>query len=264
MSFFLTEDKGDDKYVAPSQQDTQVDIGSSRDLFEYFLSSTGERDLSDIKEQFDKFILEGGYPIPGQQELFEKYVNYRNAMSSMTADEEPQMSLSYFEALSKQMIELQHKHFTAEEVEQLFGEENEIRDLSLQKRRWLEDGLSADEIQQRWQDEVSQLAPHLQKAYKNADLLSNLSKTAEKEGQERFLAREALVGHEAAVRLEKLDNERAQFKQKLDDYLVKRDEILQNNSDSESQINHLRKEHFTAKDQKRIQALERIHDQKQK
>ncbi|MFD2178337.1 lipase secretion chaperone [Veronia pacifica] len=263
LSLLLNDDPNKSKYATSSQQGTKVDIGSSRDLFEYFLSTSGERDVGDIKAQFEKFILEGGYPLPGQEALFDKYIAYRQSLSLLTIEDQNQMSLTYLEDLFERLKALQAEHFTEQEIAMLFGGENSVRDLFLKQRRWAEDGLSEEIRQQLLQDELSQLPPYLVKAYKNADVLNELSAASEKTGQEKFLAREALVGYDAAVRLEKLDQEEAAFEKKLASYLAKRDAMIADGSgDTEQAISELRQQSFLPVELRRIEALERIHDQR--
>lgn len=77
--------------------------------------------------------------------------------------------------------------------------------------------------------------------------------------------REQWVGTEATKRLEKLDARREIFDQRMAQWLELREALLNNaslsRSDRQQQVDQLRKEHFTAREQVRVQARERIADQ---
>ena len=83
--------------------------------------------------------------------------------------------------------------------------------------------------------------------------------------QNKHLTRVELVGEEAAERLDKLDAKREQFNTQLDSYLQQRSAILSDNTlsddDKQSQIAYLREQNFDSVQWRRIEALERIHDQ---
>ena len=83
--------------------------------------------------------------------------------------------------------------------------------------------------------------------------------------QNKHLTRVELVGEEAAERLDKLDAKREQFNTQLDSYLQQRSVILSDNTlsddDKQSQIAYLREQSFDSVQWRRIEALERIHDQ---
>ncbi|GAL35599.1 lipase chaperone [Vibrio maritimus] len=85
------------------------------------------------------------------------------------------------------------------------------------------------------------------------------------DAQSQFLVRESLVGTEASQRLAALDEKRAQFEQSVQSYMLVRAEIIENESlseyDREQAIAELREPLFDSSQIRRIEALERIHDQ---
>lgn len=76
-----------------------------------------------------------------------------------------------------------------------------------------------------------------------------------------------LVGPEAADRLQTLDDQRAAWKGRVDEYLAQREVILANSSytdgDKQTQIQQLQQNTFTTQEQLRLPAFEQMHDQPQ-
>ncbi|MCW8329988.1 lipase chaperone [Photobacterium sp. SDRW27] len=258
----MTTDESDIQVA--SQQDTKIDNESSRDTFEYFLSGFGEADLDTLKQHFQTYNDQQANAYQLDTDLFEKLIQYKAALQTLEPLAFEQLDIDSLQQLNDQIISLQLRFFSQEEQAKLFAEENQLRDLALKQLKLKQQATSEEDFQNQWQQEIDDLPPELQKSYQNAQLLSRLQSTKIMNSQERFLANQELVGTDAANRLEVLAEKRTAFKQKLTQYLEQRAEIkadLNLNIDEQQEaIGELRKTSFSATQQRRILALESIHD----
>ena len=250
-----TRDSSELSIQASSQQDTQVDDGSLRDTFDYFLSDASQTDVKIIEQRFEHYSdnFNGMDPV-----LFKKFIQYKAALAELGATDD-------FNALHQQILALQAHFFTVEEQQRLFAEENQMRELALRQKELKQIAQNPEEYLQMWQQELAQLSPELQKSYHNANLLTALNETNSMDAQSQLLVRESLVGTEASQRLAALDEKRAEFEQNVQSYMVARAEIIENESlsayDQQQAIAALREPLFDRRQMRRIEALERIHDQ---
>ncbi|MDX1301397.1 lipase secretion chaperone [Photobacterium sp.] len=251
-----------------SQGDTTVDNESPKDLFEYMLSGLGESDLPGIEANFKTYselnrniMLEQGM----DEALFEKYLAYKQALLEF-APQYTDVDLNTLSDLHQLLLALQQQIFTSDEIKRIFSDENMLRELAIKKLTITQQAGSPEKIYEQWQAELDNLSPNIKEAFSNAALLGSIQQTTTLESRERFLVRQELVGQEAAARLEALDQQRVIFNMKVKDYLAERLSIIENTSlDNEmkvSSINELRRQWFDDKQQKRVQALEKISDSK--
>lgn len=250
-----------DSLKVSSQLDTQIDNASERDTFEYFISGLVDNDTDTIEQRFEHYSQQRDGSEQLEPELFEKYMRYKAALAALKRNGD---EATDFQDLHQQILLMQSEFFTADEQERLFGEENLLRELALTKKAIKESAQTPEEYQQRWENELSQLPPELQNSFHNATVLTALNDTNAMDTQSQYIAREALVGSEAAERLMTLDQKRADFDQQFDSYLVARADILNNASFNDAEkvqaINDLREPLFDKNQWRRIEALERIHD----
>lgn len=250
-----------DSVKVSSQLDTQIDNASERDTFEYFISGLVDNDTDTIEQRFERYSQQRDGSEQLEPELFEKYMRYKAALAALKRNGD---EATDFQDLHQQILLMQSEFFTADEQERLFGEENLLRELALTKKAIKESAQTPEEYQQRWENELNQLSPELQNSFRNATVLTALNDTNAMDTQSQYIAREALVGSEAAERLMTLDQKRADFDQQFDSYLVARADILNNASFNDAEkaqaINDLREPLFDKNQWRRIEALERIHD----
>ncbi|MCG9626762.1 lipase chaperone [Vibrio mediterranei] len=250
-----------DSLKVSSQLDTQIDNASERDTFEYFISGLVDNDTDTIEQRFEHYSQQRDGSEQLEPELFEKYMRYKAALAALKRNGD---EATNFQDLHQQILLMQSEFFTADEQDRLFGEENLLRELALTKKAIKESAQTPEEYQQRWENELNQLSPELQNSFRNATVLTALNDTNAMDTQSQYIAREALVGSEAAERLMTLDQKRADFDQQFDSYLVARADILNNASFNDAEkaqaINDLREPLFDKNQWRRIEALERIHD----
>ncbi|AIU66435.1 lipase secretion chaperone [Vibrio coralliilyticus] len=247
-----------------SQRDTQIDTSSSRDLFDYALSSLGEQELDQIKARIQS-LPKDQQGLVVDEALFETYLQYKTELETLESITSQQITLTDLEQLHQQIMALQSQYFTDEQIQTLFGEENRLRQLAIDKLAIANQNLDA-ESQAQWLEETLADQPdYIQQAERNNQLIIGLNQSAQMDEQNKHLTRVELVGEEAAERLDKLDAKREQFNTQLDSYLQQRSAILSDNTlsddDKQSQIAYLREQNFDSVQWRRIEALERIHDQ---
>ncbi|WP_261858709.1 lipase secretion chaperone [Photobacterium sanguinicancri] len=243
-----------------SQQDTDIDKDSARDTFDYFLAGLGEEDLKTLKANFLRFNQEQAEGYQLDEDLFKRFIEYRAALADLESGAFQNLDFNALQQLDDQLLALQLRYFSAAEQQTLFANENTMRQLALMQLRLKEQFQDKEAYQQAWQQELDQLSPDLQQGYRNASLLTEIHDTEALDDQNRYLQQQALVGTEAADRLEQLRTDRKAFQLKLDNYLALRAEIsADHNLDADAQltaIDELRHQTFSADQQRRVRALE--------
>jgi lipase chaperone LimK len=252
----------------PSQQDTQIDTSSSRDTFEYFLSGLGEDELAKLQEKFGQFNQQRSAEQQIDQLLFQQYLNYKDYLQTLEASTvQYSLKLEDLTSIDEKLLAAQLQFFTPQQQQELFGEENQLREYTLKKMALKQETESDAEFRELWQQELQQLPVEMQESYNNASLISDLAKADSMDEQEKYLMRQALVGADVAQRLTELDQKQAGFDSQVADYLSAREQImLDEYLDEEAKtlaINDLRDLSFTEQQQRRIGGLESIHDAEQ-
>jgi lipase chaperone LimK len=248
-----------------SQSDTELDQSSPRDLLDYFVSGLGEGDLKEIEHHVANYEQSAnGFLVDGA--LFDQFVLYKQALAGL----EPSVAISSLDypslaELNQQILTLQLQFFTPQQQQSLFGEENQLRHLAMEKLRIAGQASDAADAKLQWQSVVAEQEDYIQRSEQNADLVNRLYSADGDDEQSRYLARVEMVGEAGAQRLGELDNQRAQFQQTLASYLAQRAQLLADNSLSETQkaqqITALRESSFDAKQWRRVEALERMQTQ---
>ncbi len=242
-----------------SQQGTQVDIASDRDTFEYFLSTLGERSLDDIQVQYARFANTLSFG-EQQQALFEKYQNYRQALGELPTPSYEEINVDLLTTLHRQMKALQAAHFTEDEQQRLFYEENLTREMAIRKLELDDSGLDPESKQALWQAELDRLPPNTKESYRNAALINHLNTLKNREEPASHSQVVALIGEEAALRLQAYEQEEAAFQQGYSSYLIERETLLGQDHltehEREDALQTLRKSYFGEDQHRRVEALD--------
>ncbi|WP_407333481.1 lipase secretion chaperone [Enterovibrio sp. 27052020O] len=242
---------------------TDVDISSDRDTFEYFLSTLGEQDLAQVNQDYVEFADTLSF---GEQQkiLFEKYQVYRDALSQV-APPDSLDGIDYLHYIHHQSMALQSQHFTVDEQKRLFYEQNLTREMAIKRLALELLALDEDSYQAQWQAELDQLPPDMKESYQNAALIGQLNTIQSSNDESKTDQIRALIGEEAAQRLEIFDAQEATFNQTFQDYLVARQALLRQTFHSENEqtvaLTALKATHFAAEDIRRVEALENLNDE---
>ncbi|MBN8087517.1 lipase secretion chaperone [Vibrio vulnificus] len=259
--YFLPSEPAVQKDIrATSQHDTSVDNTSPKAFLDYSLSTLGEKPWQTITQDVVSEERALG-ELQLDEQLFALYLRYKQALADLDI-EITGSDITSLETLHQAILDLQREYFSAQQIDLIFGEENQLRALALEKARLSEQGYSAEEQKQLWRDHLALQPEYVQESDANRRLMSELAQG--EDAQTTYLKRVELVGEAGAQRLEVLDQNRAEFDRVFQHYLVQRSAILDDlglsDEQKRQQIKMLRETSFDAKQWRRIEALERIAD----
>ncbi|MEZ9440549.1 lipase secretion chaperone [Vibrio atlanticus] len=249
-------------FKVASQQDTEIDNASAKDMMEYFVSGNTELTLEDIRDNVAKHHEQSQAAVVDEA-LFAKYLEYKSALTSLDVQfDTTSISAEDLRALNQALLDLQAQFFSESEISILFTHDNRMREIALEKLLLKQEGLDESEYQQRLESYLSEQPDYVQTSHQNQVLLPQLSSSEGLDEQSKYLKRNELVGEEATQRLEALDQQRADFDGALEIYFVERNDILNESALSEIEqqetIAQLRTTHFQPQQLRRVEAIERI------
>jgi lipase chaperone LimK len=243
-----------------------------RDLFDYFLSATGEEPLSVIRARIVAEIEKRLPPTAAREaiDLLDRYLDYRERARELYAEDGFSGDLS---TRLEQIRTLRREVFGEEEAEALFGEE-EVEDyVAVAQREVLRDqSLSEEERRRRLEELEQQLPEPVRKGHEETMKPMRFFREQEElraasaSNEEIRALRESYWGPEAADRLDALDREQAAWQKRVDDYRTARAAIENDPSLSPEKkvrdINELIVARFAETERIRVEALDRIEQQK--
>ncbi|MFZ0024112.1 lipase secretion chaperone [Acinetobacter sp.] len=275
-------------FPSASQQDTEINCQmqldasnrltvneQTRNCFEYFITQFGEKNLEQIQQDFKAYIRQNHKEPALSQilDLWDRYIKYRQGLGQLTAptgldQEDP----AYYRSIYSSTQNLRKQYFSNYEIEGLFGTEDTYHEYTLDRMAVLADkSLTETEKAQKLKALFQQLPQDWQENLEQLNKLEDLRKLTEDikaRGGSRDEIRQMrinLVGPEATQRLEQLDVQRSDWKNRVTGYLDERDQITQSSmSDTAKQqaIAQLRSKHFnTPQEQLRVETFEQVHDQ---
>lgn len=277
----------DPSFSSKSQQDTLINCqirvdGANRlivneqtkDCFEYFITQYGEKSMQQIQIDFLAY-LKNSYKDPVQSQLadlWSRYMQYREQLGNLPAPTVNQNDPQYYRLILKNTLNLRKKLFSDYEIEGLFGTQDIYDTYTVDRMNIINDPkLSATDKADQLKALFDKLPEDWKENLKQLNQLEDLRKlTAEIKArngsaEEIHQMRTSLVGPEATQRLETLDTQRGQWKQRVDQYLTQRDSIMTSNmSDSAKTqaINQLKNQQFSNQnEQLRLETFETVHDQ---
>ncbi|QPK05835.1 lipase secretion chaperone [Vibrio kanaloae] len=254
------------KEVSPlkiaSQQDTDIDTASIKDMMEYFVSGNTKLTLEDIRTNVEKHYAQSQVAVVDEA-LFSKYIAYKSALASLDVGVNiVSVSVEDLRLLNQALLDLQAQFFTEGEISILFTHDNRMREIALKKLLLKQEGLQGEEYQQRLELYMLDQPDYVQSSFTNQRLLQQLSHSETMDQQDKYLLRSELVGEKAVLRLEALDKQRADFEGTLAMYLTERNKILDDSVlsalEQQERITQLRNTHFLPQEFRRVEAIERI------
>lgn len=206
-----------------SQQDTDIDNASAKDMMEYFVSGNTELTLEDIRDNVARHHEQSPTVIVDEA-LFIKYLEYKSVLTSIDVQFDT-ISAEDLRLLNQTLLDLQAQFFSQSEISILFTHDNKMREIALEKLLLRQEGLAEQDYQQRFESYLSEQPNYVQSSYQNQVLLQQLSSSEGLDEQAKYLKRNELVGEEATQRLESLDQQRAEFEENLKVYFAERNDI---------------------------------------
>ncbi|OTG99795.1 lipase secretion chaperone [Acinetobacter sp. ANC 4973] len=274
-------------FMGKSQQDTEINCQlrldqtnrlivneQTRNCFEYFITQYGEKDLKQIKTDFKTYI-EQSYQEPARAQildLWNRYMDYREKLGHLQTPNIDKDDAKYYQSIFADMKNLRKQLFSNYEIEGLFGTEDTYHEYTLNRMTVLDDknlteAQKAEKLKNLFNQLPEDWKENLQQLNKLEDLrkLTTDIKARGGSAEEIHQMRTNLVGPEVTQRLETLDTERSDWKNKVNGYLNERDNVMKSGmSDDAKQkaVQQLRQQHFNkSEEQLRVSTFESIHDQ---
>ena len=247
-----------------------------RDVFEYFLSTIGEESLDTIVARLRAYMASRlpASALAEANRILDGYLAWRDNLSTIQQAGGVSASALDLAAVRAQQAQVQAscgQFLDGETCDAFFAEDNLRDNYEVDRLAVLrDDSLSATEKADRLAALTASLPAPMQEqisAVTRYQALQSLTTSLQQEGgsaAELRRIREQVVGAEAADRLETLDLQRAQFRQRVDDWLQERAQLQANAglsaADRQAQIEHLRSQRFSDTEVIRVQGYERMAD----
>lgn len=230
-------------------------------LFDYFLAATGEAPADEIAQWIRAHIARTLEP-PAEAEalaLLERCLAYRDAARELAESEAVPADL---ERRLQWLRELRRAHFGADVAEALFGLEEDVTRIDLERRRVAQDpALTLAERAAELAALESELPEPVREARGRARApgrsyreVLDLRAAGASEA-EIFVARARRFGPEAAGRLAALDREQAAWQARLDAYRAERRALLDAGTQANT-LEGLRHRHFSPEELPRVRAID--------
>ena len=275
----LTSLKGTDKDGAypTDDQGNLLMSAAIKERFEYFLSTLGEFPLESVL-QMVRDDIELSLQSPAKEQalkLFDDYIAYKYSLAELekSMDAAQDYEINDIERFRMQLERLRDKrreYLAQDTVDAFFGFDEMYDDFMLAR---LEIQNSSQLTKQEKLEQIKSLEDSLPEAVKDmrddSQKVSQAFKVSEsmrEEGandEEVFDYNSQQFGQEAAVKLQDLNDQRAAWKSRVENYLKKKSNIEMNeNLDFQQQqesIAELRGQHFSETEIKRLPAFEIIY-----
>lgn len=237
-------------------------------FFQYFLSASNEATPEELVEHMRAAIGARLAP-PADAEAAAFLARYMMYLAA--GDEEfREPGLADAAALERRVQwvrELRREHFGAELAERLFGEEESVQRVELERRRIAQDSsLDPEEARRQLLALESEYPESIQRAREQASLPLRhaseelaLRESGAPEAEVDVL-REERFGREAADRMAALDAARADWSARIAAYRSERDALVATIDDPgerELALGELRDRHFTGNERQRVEILDR-------
>ncbi len=249
-----------------------------RRVFDFFFNAVGEEPYDRVVARIHAYI-NSKLPQSAATEannVLRDYLALKQALdeSLYNADDTyaaDKLSIDELKQRKAELKTIRKRILTPEEDEAFFSEEDQFDDYTLAKLEILQNDKLSPAVRAKKVAELEYSLPvsvqdSIRATMRQQDLAQLTHEWQNRNGSQTELRqiRENLVGPEAADRLEKLDQESADWNMRVAEWLDERTQILRNESLSEtekaSQVDFLRSNLFTFEEITRVQALERMQD----
>jgi len=259
-----------------------------RRVFDYFLSTINEEPLETVLARINEY-LENHLESPALSQAKQILVGYidlkkalydfeieRSALMKQYFEEEPltQSGVGKLLLLEEQLQarnELRAQHLSLAVYEAFYEDEQIFDQYTLDRMKVMADTSLSESEQLAALDQIDSVAPeHLVLARQETQITDTLKKRTTvlreqgADDNDIRVLRTEMFGEEAADRFDELDKKRAEWKQRLDQYLAQRSQILATEGLSldarELQVEELRTSQFDTREQIRVKVFERQTD----
>lgn len=241
-----------------------------RRIFDYFLSTIGEEPLASSVMRLRQYIS-GQLPEPARAQahtLLSQYLDYKQQLIMLERDYPQLASLEALRQRNRQVQALQARMFEPHVQEAFFALESEYNRFTLERMLIRQDPSLSDQAKGQAIDQLRASLPQsVQEAVVpqlHIELIEQTEalRTSGAGAEQIRQLRQQVVGAEATARLEQLDQQRAQWQQRLHDYLSEKQRIQSNKGLSELEqqraIEQLAQERFDQHERLRLNAAEQL------
>ena len=237
-------------------------------LFDYWLTTVGERTLDSIRTQAGHDLDARLGPLAARQakELFNRYVRFKTALKDQRPARPTGRSVDRLREGLRLMLALRATYFTDAQSQALFGPQDAEASAAL-ARMSIEQDPALSDAQRR--DKLAALdarLPASARAEREAPLaVVHLEEAAQKiraqggSEDDVYRMRAAATSPEAANRLADVDREEAAWKARIAAYQSQRSAVLAapgSDADRQAAVADLRRRLFTPEEQRRLAAYE--------
>lgn len=268
--------------------DENGDLRISSDIrmvFDFFLAAVHEEEVAIILERIEEYLAyQLEEPALGQaKSMLANYIAMKEALFEYEEAQSERLqaavadgslkaqSLTLLEAQLTARNQIRAAHLGAEVHDAFYAAEEAYDDYTLQRMRVISDSQMSDADKQAALAAIDAQAPEdLVASRRETQMIDELQRqqaaVLESGGGDAEIRqlRAEMFGSEAVERFDELDQERARWQRRLDEFLAARAAILSNpgltERDREHQINQLRQERFDEREQIRVQVYERMAD----
>lgn len=238
-----------------------------RQVFDYFLATIGEESLARIRARIAFHLQQQLPPAAAEQawHVLNQYLHYKDALASLPGHDGSYAGMR--DSLERQRS-LRDSLLGPELASAFFHDEDQYADFALQHTDQLRNpDLSPQQRRQHVEALLSTLPDNLREQVQATAVPLQVDRQVQamreqgaSEG-EIWQAREQQVGADAAERLAQLDRQREEWRQRYESYrhqVAAIESSAMADADRAEAIARLREEHFSAAEQKRVSALDRI------
>ena len=243
-----------------------------RDLFEFYLSAMGEEPLDvilkRIQGEFYKQLPNSA--IVQAKALLRDYVDYRIDLASVNEniDMLDTNGLNQVELLriqKNEVAQLRNQYFSQESYRAFFEKEDVLDQYMLSQMSIMDNQYLTAEEKQQQVALLTQTLPEQEqqlrkKVSQHSDISAEVKEMRSQGGSDEaiYQHRAKLLGENAAKNLADLDRKRSEWKGRLDDYVLKRNDILASGlseSDAKQAVSVLIESNFSEREGLRVKAL---------
>ena len=237
-------------------------------LFDYYLTTVGERPLDAIRAQVASDLDSRLGPLAARQakDLFDRYVRFKTALKDQRPPKPTGSSVEMLRDGLRRMLALRATFFTDAESQALFAAQDAEASMALARMAIEQDPSLSDAQRRERLAALDARLPASVRADREAPLLvTRLDEAAQKiranggSEDDVYHMRAAATSPAAANRLAEVDREEAAWKARIATYQAQRGSVLAapgSDADRAAAMGELRNRLFTPEEQRRLAAYE--------
>ncbi len=240
-----------------------------RHLFDYYLGAIGEKTLPQIRAEIELQLIQRlpEAAVPAAKQLLERYIAYKSALVDLEKNLPQQAGMSPLRARLVAMRQVRERYFSPKEIAGMWSFDDSYDDDAVARWEIMQDPhLSPEEKRARLAKLDAAMSPALRQAReaphkvaKEEDKAKEMRAAGASE-DDIYHMRATTFSPEAATRMAAVDQENANWKNRIADYLDQRNKVLGDatlsDADRQAALQQLRDAQFSVNEQKRLGAYE--------